>query len=64
MRAALCVQLVDLCDLVLDGYSKQIGSIGEGDRARAKAVNRAYERDRKEMILALGKAYFSFSSLT
>ena len=46
-------QLVDLCDLVLDGYKSQLDSISSGDRRQA-VVYKQYEKDRHALIMPLG----------
>ncbi len=50
----MATQLADLTDLVLDGYRTQLQKVSGGED-RKRAVTTAYERDRKDMIMALGE---------
>ncbi len=56
-RAAIAAQMADLTDLLLDGYRAQLERMGAGGgaaaRQRRKAVLAQYERDRRELIMAL-----------
>ncbi len=56
-RAKICAQMVDLADVVLDGYRVQLDSLLAGD-SRKDAVYKAYEKDRGKMVSALIDAGF------
>lgn len=52
VRASLYHQLVELCDLILDGYRTQLETIRNEDRKLA-VVFKQYEKDRSALILPL-----------
>ena len=54
VRNQLFKQLIELCDLVLDGYQVQLNSIPAGSD-RQQAVLKQYEKDRSLMITPLSK---------
>lgn len=55
MRVSLYHQLVELCDLILDGYRTQLDTVASEDRKMA-VVFKQYEKDRAAMIMPLGKS--------
>ena len=57
VRASLYRQLVELCDLILDGYRTQLQTIRNEDRKMA-VVFKQYEKDRSALILPLGTTLF------
>jgi hypothetical protein len=46
-------QLVEVCDLVLDGYRTQLETISNEERKMA-VVFKQYEKDRTALIMPLG----------
>jgi len=51
-RAAIYRQVVELSDLLLDGYSGQLASLSEGDK-KYEAVMSSFSRDRESLITPL-----------
>ena len=54
-RAALAAQMSDLADLVLDGYRSQLDRMpsSSSKSGRRKAVVSQFERDRRDLVMAL-----------
>ena len=57
-RGALCKQMVQIADYVLDGYRDQLSSLSEGG-GRKEAVFKAYEKDRAAVVNAIIDAGFA-----
>ena len=53
VRSSLYHQLVELCDLILDGYRTQLETISNEERKMA-VVFKQYEKDRAALIMPLG----------
>ena len=54
MRKVFCTQMMDLVDIILDGFKVQLdGLTGE----RRQTVLKMYERQRNELIMALGELH-------
>jgi len=51
-RASMYRQVVDLSDLILDGYSGQLGSLSHS-KDRYQAVQKQFERDREALVTPL-----------
>ncbi len=45
--------MVDLADLVLDGYQTQMEKLVDGSE-RKKTIKKMFEKDRKDLIMPLG----------
>ena len=55
-KSLIIQQLVNIIDIVLDGYQVQLE---RAKGARKSSVMKQYEKDRSEMIMAIGKAFFA-----
>lgn len=63
LKSVCLFQMVDLADLVLDGYQTQLEKLVDGSE-RKKTVKKMFEKDRKDLIMPLGKdIYIYFDSL-
>merc|ERR1719232_1233149 len=57
-KGALCKQMVQIADFVLDGYREQLASLSS-EGGRKNAVFKAYEKDRAAIVGALIDAGFA-----